>query len=771
MTVRMAGRAACSKGVQYVRMSTDMQKYSTENQIAAIAVYAAHHNIEIVKTYLDAGKSGLTIKSRRGLQQLIKDVRSARPGFDTILVYDVSRWGRFQDADESAYYEFICREAGISIQYCAEEFENDGSLAATIIKAIKRAMAAEYSRELSNRVFAGKCRMTMRGFHAGGRAAYGLRRMLVDEQGLTKALLQEGERKFLHTDRTILVPGPSNEVETVRCIFDQYVRQRASIASIVRDLNARRITNIDGRRWQKTAVHTVLVNEKYIGNSIFNMSSIRLKSKRMNIPQEQWIRARGAFEAIIEEPVFFAAKARLSDNLHRFSRFELLDHLTAVWCRHGKLSSWQVNHSATCPGHTTFRRVFGSLLEAFEMVGYRDCSRRPVYASVERAVAGAIVDDVIADIAERAGRWRRQNGVLLGGGVTISIHLAHGRHKNSGGRSRWKLPSGVRHASDITVLAPFDEKRQQILTYYLVPGFLLENPRPFLFDVNPIEIEVFRSDTLKPLSHLLSRESYSSCAFSQAWALPSFVSTSSKALQFKTTRRSPNSAALLRSFERRSERVASFVATCANFIKAEHTLRRDLAGLLSDADFSNLLRDEKLEPLPALRHGGFPYECNDDSKRGNLAGALQLPTNASDVRGLLRHLRPDRLRQILQMRSAFSDFSLSFLKLLIAASRPDEFRTGAPQFTVLSRNEAKQVVKLFRLIEDHARSILPIFAEQAYSHALTRACVRKLQSNGHVVGYIRAVHPEIYRRLAAMPLEPGKPNSAHVSQKKARAMA
>lgn len=169
--------------------------------------------------------------------------------------------------------------------------------------------------------------------------------------------------------------------------------------------------------------------------------------------------------------------------------------------------------------------------------------------------------------------------------------------------------------------------------------------------------------------------------------------------------------------------------------------------------------------------GAFPYECNDDSKRGNLAGALQLPTNASDVRGLLRHLRPDRLRQILQMRSAFSDFSLSFLKLLIAASRPDEFRTGAPQFTVLSRNEAKQVVKLFRPIEDHARSILPIFAEQAYSHALTRACVRKLQSNGHVVGYIRAVHPEIYRRLAAMPLEPGKPNSAHVSQKTARAMA
>src|SRR5690348_2040392 len=104
-----------TRAAQYVRMSTDMQKYSIENQIAALAIYAVRHEIEIVKTYFDAGKSGLTIKNRTGLQQLIKDVQLADPGFEIILVYDVSRWGRFQDADESAYYEFVCREAGVSI--------------------------------------------------------------------------------------------------------------------------------------------------------------------------------------------------------------------------------------------------------------------------------------------------------------------------------------------------------------------------------------------------------------------------------------------------------------------------------------------------------------------------------------------------------------------------------------------------------------------------------------------------------------------------------
>jgi DNA invertase Pin-like site-specific DNA recombinase len=44
---------------------------------------------------------------------LVADVVAGQDVFDTILVYDVSRWGRFQDADESAHLEFLCRSAGV----------------------------------------------------------------------------------------------------------------------------------------------------------------------------------------------------------------------------------------------------------------------------------------------------------------------------------------------------------------------------------------------------------------------------------------------------------------------------------------------------------------------------------------------------------------------------------------------------------------------------------------------------------------------------------
>ena len=104
----------------YVRMSTEHQQYSTSNQMDVIREYAKRRGLQIVKEYSDEGKSGLNIQGRDSLAQMIKDVQAGGAKFFCILVYDVSRWGRFQDADESAYYEYICRQAGVAVHYCAE---------------------------------------------------------------------------------------------------------------------------------------------------------------------------------------------------------------------------------------------------------------------------------------------------------------------------------------------------------------------------------------------------------------------------------------------------------------------------------------------------------------------------------------------------------------------------------------------------------------------------------------------------------------------------
>jgi len=131
---------------QYVRMSTEHQRYSTDNQTLAISQYAEQHGMRVVRTYEDSGKSGLNIRGRSGLQQLLRDVQEAAVPFRAILVYDISRWGRFPDPDEAAVYEQTCKRRGVKVIYCAEPFTNDGSLSSTVLVGLKRSMAAEYSR-------------------------------------------------------------------------------------------------------------------------------------------------------------------------------------------------------------------------------------------------------------------------------------------------------------------------------------------------------------------------------------------------------------------------------------------------------------------------------------------------------------------------------------------------------------------------------------------------------------------------------------------------
>src|SRR6202021_1696454 len=131
--------------------------------------------------------------NRAGLNNLLEDVESGRADFEHILVYGISRWGRFQDIDESAHYEFLCRQAGIKVHYCAEQFDNDGSMLSSIVKNLKRVMAAEYSRELSTKVFAAHSRSVRNGFAHGGPLGYGLGRELFDQNGRFKRQLEKDE--------------------------------------------------------------------------------------------------------------------------------------------------------------------------------------------------------------------------------------------------------------------------------------------------------------------------------------------------------------------------------------------------------------------------------------------------------------------------------------------------------------------------------------------------------------------------------------------------
>jgi DNA invertase Pin-like site-specific DNA recombinase len=498
------------RAAQYVRMSTEHQKYSTENQAEIIASYAAQRGFEIVRTYEDAGKSGLRLDGREALQRLISDVQSAATDFAAILVYDVSRWGRFQDADESAYYEFICREAGIAVHYCAEQFENDGSLSATIIKSMKRAMAGEYSRELSAKVFTGQCRLITLGFRQGGPAGFGLRRHLVDEHRAPKAELSRGEQKIIQTDRVILVPGPPAEVEQVRRIYRMFVLQRRSEREIAGIFNAEGLLTDLGRPWTRGVVHQILTNEKYLGNNVYNRISYKLKKKRVANSPDMWVRADGAFKGIVEPDFFDAAQRIIQERSRRFTDQQLLDQLSALLEQRGWLSGLVIDEIEDMPSSSTFRHRFGSLVRAYQLIGYSP-ARDYRYIETNRALRAlhpGVMKGVIDDIELAGGSVRRDDMddlLHINEEFTASVVIVRCQVTPAGGL-RWKvrLDQGLR--PDITIAVRMCADNVDVRDYYLLPWLDVgAAPNLRLAAENGILLDAYRFDTLDAFYDLTRR--------------------------------------------------------------------------------------------------------------------------------------------------------------------------------------------------------------------------------------------------------------------------
>jgi DNA invertase Pin-like site-specific DNA recombinase len=356
---------------EYLRMSTEHQKYSLDNQATAIRQYAILQGFEVVRSYTDSGKSGLVLRHRRGLAQLLSDVVGGPQPYKAVLVYDVSRWGRFQDADEAAYYEFLCKSAGIPVHYCAETFINDAAMPNVVMKALKRVMAAEYSRDLSCKVYEGTKWISEMGFRAGGPAGYGLRRMLCAEDGTPKQLLKFGERKNVMTDRVTLVPGPTEEVSCVREIYRMVIHERRTLQQIADEMNRRGVSYF-GRRWVVSSVLGIVKNPKYTGCNVWGRLAKKLGGPAIQQPERSWTTKKLAFEPLVDEATFKAAQQELK---HVKSDEELLECLRSLLAAEGWLGKKVIVARRDFPCADTYVARFGGLKKAYKLIGY-DSSKR-----------------------------------------------------------------------------------------------------------------------------------------------------------------------------------------------------------------------------------------------------------------------------------------------------------------------------------------------------------------------------------------------------------
>jgi DNA invertase Pin-like site-specific DNA recombinase len=435
------------QAAQYLRMSSDKQPFSIAAQEAAIAEYASRNEIFIIATYIDEARSGLSLSGREGMRRLLVDVAQVNCPFDAILVLDVTRWGRFQDVDESAYYEYHCRRWGVDVFYVAESFRSAHPLD-SLMKQLKRAMAAEYSRELGVKCRAGVVRAVTSGYAAGSLPCLGYRRQAIAANGEEKGLLKSRERKPSVTDRVRWVLGPPNEVARVQKIFADYVNGKP-IVNICGELASEGINSHGGKAITHFMLYALFRNPIVVGvfewgargrqkkaasaTGIERMTENLRNSAMLSpiVPKEIWNRAQVKMKAAREHRERGIPDEILIRKLHDALRAHS-DLRCKDFRRYGLAST------------DAYRRHFGSVEHAYHLAGVEDdIEKRLTFAqalSTGMNLRNRLIRDLLSLLAAAGVQAHRMHpeGFIVINDVQVVVKAA--RMLKSVKAERWETP-------------------------------------------------------------------------------------------------------------------------------------------------------------------------------------------------------------------------------------------------------------------------------------------------------------------------------------------
>ncbi len=460
------------RAVAYYRHSAqDRQENSVEIQQDQVRAFARENDIDIVDEFADRGKSGLSTEGRLEFQEMIREyIEGNRHEIDFVLVLDVSRWGRFQDTDLSAYYTGLCSIHGIRVVFTTIGFPRDDDLLHGLQLSIERYRAASYSRELSTKVFKGCAKIAEQGFRTGGAAPYGFRRLLLDESREPVQVLERGQRKSIQNQRVTLIPAEDDEVGVVVRIFELFVSLGRRPKEIAQQLNREGALSPGGSLWSTSSVVSILRNEIYAGTMVYNRTTQRLKSPRTRVPPEEWIRTEDAFPALVPRSVFQQAAGILEEHeerrRYRHSTEGMTQRLGSLFERYGTVSSRLIAADPEMVSPASYAKRFGSLAMAYNRV-YQD-----------------VIDDrraeVIGVIRERVERVDDYGSFIVLNDF-ISMHIQPAVPFPNGYEACWAFRPVMDAEVDITLGVPLTNGGTYAILGYLLFARLMCHGRTISF--------------------------------------------------------------------------------------------------------------------------------------------------------------------------------------------------------------------------------------------------------------------------------------------------
>lgn len=296
----------------YTRVSTAMQVdgYSLEAQKERLIKFAEFQDMEVVREYCDAGKSGKSITGRPEFQRMLQDVSEERDGVAFILVFKLSRFGR-NAADVLNSLQFI-QDYGVNL-ICVEDgidsSKDSGKLTITVLSAV-----AEIEREnILVQTMEGRKQKAREGKWNGGQAPFGYD---LDSKNSTLVVNEE-------------------EAEIVRIIYDKFVHTDMGADAICNYLNQRGYTKKKVRGYElnyfaRGLIMKILDNPVYTGKIAYGKNvTEKVKGTRdeyRRVKTDDYLLAGGLHEAIVDEETWEAARKKRKRTGVKWNKTHSLEH-------------------------------------------------------------------------------------------------------------------------------------------------------------------------------------------------------------------------------------------------------------------------------------------------------------------------------------------------------------------------------------------------------------------------------------------------------------
>ncbi len=198
--------------------------------------------------------------------------------------------------------------------------------------------------------------------------------------------------------------------------------------------------------------------------------------------------------------LFYKAQEIILARSQKFTDEEMLEKLRGLLKQHGHINGILIDEADDLPSSAAFRYRFGSLISAYQLIGY---DPQIDYSFIEinrrlRKQHPEIVASVIQKIETlgASAAWDEKTDLLwVNNEMRVSIVLC--RHTMTiAGSSRWliRLDAGLK--PDITIAVRMGATNEGIRDYYVLPGIDMTWDNLRVAEANGIYLDTYQFDTL-----------------------------------------------------------------------------------------------------------------------------------------------------------------------------------------------------------------------------------------------------------------------------------